>query len=301
MRYLPTLLLLAILSLGLSGTAHAMKNDLTLWRFCERNSSDGWCLPDLSIGTGTRVKADNAKFKSFMKGFSSLIAPKFMAPSGSLGWAGWNLGVEYSLNHIPGGNAWDDALEGVERIGTARAAYDGDKSAGAPDNLHTVQLHVRKGLPFSAEIGATGTYILQSKMFALGFEGKYTVLEGYEKAPDVAVRMTYTRLFGAPDLDLDLLGWDLSLSKDFGLGGFVQLAPYTGYSLVYALGKPHVVNASFSSDNTGRLLDLKNQNVVVHRWFLGARLVASSFSFAPEIMLSSARVYQFTMNLGAEL
>lgn len=294
--------LVALFLLGAAFPARAADTDLTLWRFCVRNDGaggDGYCQADPTMDN--RSLADNRKFKSFVKGFTALLSPKYYAPSASLGWAGWNMGFEYTANKIPGGKAWDDAFEGVERVDAARQAFDpGQKSAHADSVLHTVQLHVRKGLPFSAELGATATYLVQSKMVAVGFEGKYAVLDGYKKLPDIALRMAYTHLFGAQDLDFDLLAWDLSLSKEFGVGGFMKIAPYTAYAISLGLARPHVVNSTFSADLTDRLLKLGNQKAVVHRWILGARFEASHLSLAPELAISSVKVYQFGFNLGTE-
>ncbi len=274
--------------------SYAAKYDLTLWRFCERGQ-DGWCLPDPS--NSTQVLPDNEKFKSFAKQFAAVLAPKFHAPAETLGWNGWNLDFEFSLNSIPGGDHWDDALQGVERINALDA--QNQKSSSSPGLLNTVQFQARKGLPYSLELGLVVTYLLSSEMVMTGVEAKFAFVEGLTYVPDMAVHMNYNHLFGSPDMDLDVWNWDLSLSYNWGVGGFIMFAPYTGYSLVYAIAAPHAVNSSFDPDNNDRYLMLDTQRPLIHRWFLGLRMIAAHINFTPEIIISSAKVYTYSFSLGA--
>jgi len=292
------ILLVAVMMLGSIPSAMAADGDFTLWRFCQRDPNTGWCVPE--VGNNTRVQADNAKFSKFTEQLAAVLSPRYHAPAETLGWSGWNVGFEYTLSDIPGGEHWDDALEGTERNLTMNPDPDPKKSRSAPNLLNTVQFHVRKGLPFSTELGFNVTYLINSKMYLLGVEGKFAFVEGFEYVPDFAVRMNYSHLFGCDDMDLDILGWDLSISKNFGLGGFVQLAPYTGYSLVYSMVGTHVINPTFDAANNDRLLQLDAQNQIVHRWFIGLRLIASYFTFAPEITVTNVSVYNYSFNIGAD-
>lgn len=281
--------------------AFAAKSDFSLWRQCQRDEDEnsptrGWCKPELA--NTTRVMADNEKFGNFTKQLSAALAPKYHAPAETLGWSGWNMGLEFSINDIPGGNQWSDAFEGVERFDNLDLTNQ--KSDSAPGLLHTINMHVRKGLPFSTELGFNVAYILNSKMFVMGVEGKFAFVEGFTYAPDFAVRMNYSHLFNAADLDLDIFGWDLSVSKNFGIGGFLQLAPYTGYSLVYSVASPHVINATFDSNNNDRLLMLDKQNHIIHRWFIGLRVIMTYITVTPEVIISSAKVYNYSFSLGAD-
>lgn len=291
-------LMIVLFNLLCVPSAMALDGDFTLWRFCERDAT-GWCKDE--PGSQTRVLADNAKFSRFTKQLAAVISPRYHAPAETLGWLGWNLGFEFTVNDIPAGVQWDDALEGVERI----AAFDQSKrSRSAPNVLNTIQFHVRKGLPFSTELGFDVTYLINSTMYILGVEGKFAFVEGFTYVPDFAVRMNYKHLFGCEDMDMDLLGWDLSVSKNFGIGGYIQLAPYTGYSLVYSMVKTHVVNPTFDINSNGilddRLLKLDNQNQIIHRWFIGLRMIVSRFTFTPEVIVTNASVYNYSFNIGAD-
>ncbi len=278
-----------------STAAMAAKNDLTLWRFCDLDEtvSDSYrCLPS---GSDFQVKPDNARFQTWAKQFAAALSPKFHAPPKTLGATDFDMGFEYSLNQIPSSTGWDDALEGVDR-----KTPDPGKAASAENMLHTVQLHFRKGLPFSFEIGATGTYLMQSEMYLLGGEIRWAAFEGFHFAPEVGFRMNYQHLFGAPDLDVDMFNWDLSVGKAFPLGGMIVLNPYTGYSLVYAIVAPHVVDPSFDKYNNGKLLKLDRVSPVIHRWFIGLQMImVGVIHFSPEIYVTSEQVYTYSFHLGA--
>jgi hypothetical protein len=278
-------------------TAFAAKNDLTLWRMCVRDSN-GWCQPELS--NTTRVMPDNDKFARFTEQFAASLAPRYHAPADTLGWYGWNLGFEYAFNDIPGGEQWDDALVGVERFANLDA--DNKKARSAPGLLHTVQFHARKGLPFSTELGFDVLYLINSKMYQLGVEGKFAFLEGFKELyiPDMAVRMNYSHLFGSADMELDTYAWDLSISKTFPVGGFISFAPYVAYSLVYSVAAPYALNPSFDSGNNGRLLMLDTQYHVIHRGVFGLRMLTMYLNLTPEITVTSVSVYSYSIHLGAE-
>ncbi len=291
------LFILAVLAIvcSVSFSAHAAKNDLALWRLCQRGA-DGWCVP--SSTNSNSVVANQDGFNKFAKQFAAVMAPKFHAPAESLGYAGFDLGFEFSVNQIPGGEHWDDALEGVERYPSLN--YGGDKSSSAPGVLNTVRFHARKGLPYSLELGFNVNYLLNSEMFTLGGEFKFSFFEGFKWIPDFAVRATYDHLFNSSDLEMDLWGWDLSISKNFGLGGFIQLAPYTGYSIVLARAVPHVLNPSFDPYNNGSYLKLDGVTEPIHRWFLGLRILAANFNFTPEIVITSEKVFNYSFHVGVD-
>ncbi len=302
------ILMIVLVWTAFMSAAQASRNDFTLWRFCERDGVTGACHEDPANsqpgGNANRVIPDNKKFARFAEQLTALLGPRYHSPAETLGWSGWNLGLEFSLNQIPGGDAWDDALEGVERFG-----QEGKKES-APGMIHTLQFHVRKGFPFSTEFGFTGGYILGSKMFTLGFEGKVAFVEKVHKySPDFSFRMNYKHLFGATDLDLDVFAWDLNVSYNFGLGGFVQLVPYTGYSMMLGFVRAHTVSPlvtdnPYQSENfaayAGPLMLLDDQKPIVHRWFMGVQLWANYISFTPEIIITSAEVYTYSFNLGGQ-
>jgi len=134
------LLVFSLMLLASPALVYAYANDFSLARFCERRdgsigdgSTDGLCQIDPAHID--LVLADNAKFKAFARGLVSLFAPKYLAPSGTLGWAGWNIGAEYTVNSIPGGKAWDDVFAEADAQGDSSNSLGGDKGLVTKDNL----------------------------------------------------------------------------------------------------------------------------------------------------------------------
>jgi len=100
-------------------------------------------------------------------------------------------------------------------------------------------IHVRKGLPWSFELGGTLNYLIQSDLFGLGGEVKWSIFEGYRHGfrgalPDVAARGSVVRVIGETDVDLTIVGVDGSISYAFGIGGMVTLTPYAGFQYLWS-------------------------------------------------------------------
>jgi hypothetical protein len=92
--------------------------------------------------------------------------------------------------------------------------------------LYLPSVHVRKGLPWSFELGGRMIYLAQSSYYAAQGEAKWALHEGFEKWPDLAVRVAYTRLFGHEDWKLGTTDLDLMISKRWGMRGVISLTPY---------------------------------------------------------------------------
>lgn len=119
---------------------------------------------------------------------------------------------------------------GVATAGVSRSPWTGTEQPGA---LFMPSVHVRKGLPFSFEIGGRFIYLAMSNYFAGQGEVKWAVNEGFSYLPDLALRAAYTRLFGARQWNLSTADLDVMISKRFGLMGVTSLTPYAVARLTY--------------------------------------------------------------------
>src|SRR5699024_646913 len=99
--------------------------------------------------------------------------------------------------------------------------------------LMTSHLQVSKGLPFSFEVIGNLSYLFASEMFSMGADLRWALNEGFDWFPDVAVRGSVNTVVGAPELNMINAGWDLSVSKSFGLQGVVAMTPYAGYQQLF--------------------------------------------------------------------
>ena len=239
---LASLLTAALLALP-AGDASADENDFVLHRFltCEPpdapNCSGGIQRQDpTSRDDGGPAKVfplhgDARAFGSFAKELGVVFAPRSLGPAETLGLAGFSFGVGTSMTTINNGKPYWIAAS--------------PKRDSKPDSaLTTLHLQLRKGLPFSFEIGAGLTHLLQSEMYALGAELKWSLNEGFLFLPDFAMRASVNRMVGNRDLDLLVAGGELSASHPFPIKGMVTLTPYAGWSRLLINASSHVLDGT---------------------------------------------------------
>ena len=193
------------------------------------------------------------------------------------------------------------------------ATTEGAQSGGAPPNfLQTLQLDVRKGLPMSFEIGVNLMWLVDSEVFtpASRFDGRCR--KGYAYIPDLAIRGAVNHMVGNRDLQLTTLALDAVLSKSFGLGGTVNIAPYAGWSLIMIAASSRVIDPTPLDDT-----DVQNNFVfenrdlgdrIDHRLLAGIRLlyavlnisVQGEFQMLPDYLTGGSNVVTITTKLGLD-
>jgi hypothetical protein len=112
----------------------------------------------------------------------------------------------------------------------------------APSALFLPTFHVRKGFPFSIELGARGIYLNQSQMMAGQLEAKWALNEGFVFIPDVAVRSAVTRLIGNRDWDLTTADLDIEIGKRFPVMGVMTLTPYGIFRITWMNSQTSVID-----------------------------------------------------------
>jgi hypothetical protein len=202
---------------GSGSAARANKLDLSLARFIDCNAN------------GTSCTANIKDYELFMAEYAFGLAPKILAPAETLGYSGFFLGLEGTLTPRPGTSG-----------GKERWAKGTTPANEYPDVMFMPAVHVRKGLPWSWEIGGTINYLAQSELVGLGAELKWSLFEGYRNnwrgvLPDIAARGTVVRVLGESDVDMTIVGVDGSISYAFGIGGMVTLTPYAGFQYLWTI------------------------------------------------------------------
>jgi hypothetical protein len=220
------------------------------------------------------------KFESLMTELGLITAPVFLAPAETLGLNGFSFGLEGTIAPINGEeDFWVEPTE------------------GKPGSVIFIpHIHVRKGLPFSAEIGAQLSYIPESELFVVGAEAKWALNEGFYWIPDLAVRFTINHMIGSKDFELSTGGWDISLSKAFGIGGMLSLTPYAGYNMHFIHSSSHVVLDATPSMEGQVFHEMNWQDNMHHRFFFGCRLKTFIFQVTLEgIIASGASLFNFKL------
>lgn len=252
-----------------AGNAFAGGNDFKLSRLC----------------TSQGCASGASDFQTLSKEYSSILAPMHFAPAKTLGEEGFEISVEskmsFSTEDNPGWKATNkNNPNGVltEATGTDDA---GNKTYAAPDLFATIQLHMRKGLPFSFEVEGVFNWLADSEIFYVGAGLRWAVTEGWWFLPDISVRAHAGTVVGAAEISLINVNMDIAISYTWGLGGIVGITPYAGYSLLtsWASSRPLVLHASDGSTFEDVFSRVNNH---LSRGFVGLELKGDFFVFDVE-------------------
>ncbi|SEL80721.1 hypothetical protein SAMN05444354_108303 [Stigmatella aurantiaca] len=206
----------ALATLVTGATAYADDNDLRIE-----------ALGDPRVEVTEGLRNGNSNFQAFARTFGAALTSTNLMPPETLGHSGFNINLELSVINLP-----DDVLIPTE--------------GAQPGSLLLPALHVRKGLPFSLELGARVGWVEKSSLFAATGELKWAINEGFTYLPDIGVRGHITRLMGARDLGLTTAGLDFGVGKQFPVGGMVTFTPYGGLDLLFTGADSR--NLDFSPD-----------------------------------------------------
>jgi hypothetical protein len=158
------------------------------------------------------------RFRMLSDELGMSLAGTTLEPAGTVGSDGFDIGLELNVAFINP----TTTINGQPYWSTT-------SPASAP--LIVPAFHVRKGLPYSFEIGGKVMTITDSGMYAGQAEVKWGFLEGFRYLPDVSARAYMTQLFSQQDLNLTTGSADFTVGKSFGIEGLVALVPYLGWCL----------------------------------------------------------------------
>jgi hypothetical protein len=253
--------LAAVLAVAAAPSARAEALDVDL-RKLGPPSADTWVflastVAGVSAGQAeTYATESRRRFATFATELGLALSSAVGQPAATTGSAGFAVDLEIAMVPV-----------GTKTVGAAPAAgYTSSTwatSSAPPSAIYVPSLHVRKGLPWSFEFGGRLLYLNQSSYYAAQAEAKWAVHEGFEAAPDVAIRAAYTRLFGQEDLSLGVTDVDAIVSKRFGLNALSAITPSLAlrYTIVAAstrridfapaLGAGPLTQASFPQFTAG--------------------------------------------------
>jgi len=267
------------------------------------------------------------------------LAPQIHRPAETLGWSGFFLGLEATVTAID-----NQALHfvcGIENLPSG--ADDGGDGACDEwqDNVDLATfvpaVHVRKGLPYSFELGFQIMYMANTELVAVGGEVRWAPLEGFRTGwmgflPDVSFAFTGSYVMGSTELALGMLGGDVSLSYPFTISGQMTLTPYAGWQFM-VVGADHeqVLNSyylengvdafedrygteaspyvSFHEGNS-RNFGQELATLKFHRFFFGLRFLWERLAVTPQFAFgmpmeageadNSGFRFQFGLSVGSD-
>jgi hypothetical protein len=171
---------------------------------------------------------NQAAFRSFSEDLSAATSYKALIPAESMGITGFDVGVEVSATSLANKAEFNTACGGC----------------GA-DKIIIPKVHVHKGLPLGMDVGLMMASVPNSNIKLTGAEFRYAIVEGGMALPAVAARLTYSKLDGVNELDMNTTGLELSVSK-----GFAMVTPYAGIGQNWVKSTPASSTGLSSEDYT---------------------------------------------------
>jgi hypothetical protein len=182
--------------------------------------------------------------------------------------------------------------------GDGSAPWQDMTEGGDPSNVQWIPtLRVRKGLPFSFEVGGDVGWHAGTAQMLIGGYGRLAFLDGWKRIPDAAIQLRYTGYVGNDQLELGVFETDLSVGYTFlmpGLSGHPDMffSPFAGYGFLMSHAKPlavsvdSVIGVSAWSDEASAEVDPRMFRF--HRLFGGIELGGNrlQFRFSADINLA---------------
>ena len=137
-------------------------------------------------------------------------------------------------------------------------------TSSSEDMLYAPRVHLRKGLPFGFDVGASYGELPGSDLQLIGAEARYALIPRSAVLPTIGLRASYSALRGSESLDLTTRTVDLSLSRGFSL-----LTPYAGIGTIWVDSTPYknagLEREQFSHDKyfIGANVNLRLMNIAV--------------------------------------
>ncbi len=218
-----------------------------------------WCLAlGLTAGSASAETLDQVgdllqpEFKAFSQDLAGAIGYKAISPAEPLGIIGFDVGIQLTATNMANADVWGKAMS----------------DSGALDTLVLPKLYLQKGLPLGIDVGAYYVKVPDSNIEAWGGELKYAVLSGSTVTPAVAVRGTFSGLFGVDQLDFETMSLDVSISK-----GFLMFTPYAGIGQQWTTSTPK---------GAAKDAGLKEESFSDSKVFVGMRMTLGVFNVSAE-------------------
>jgi hypothetical protein len=164
-----------------------------------------------------RVQALNqGQFLALSRDLGSAIAYRTVAPSVSIGVAGFQIGAELTVVNLG-----------------RRDAYAGASTDALPSSIVLPKLHINKGLPNDFDVGAYVSGSSGTKVRVYGGHLGYSIVREGFFAPYIGARLMASRETGVSQIDLNSLGTELLASKKLAF-----VTPYAGASVFRTSSSP---------------------------------------------------------------
>lgn len=238
-------LLPILLSLALSGQARASDDIKVSNLFDDSTTGSYW---NVASSEGRQ-----SMFNSLSRDLGIAISHKQIAPGETLGLYGFEISLDTTVAFLPvvprcPADAGVATCQKEDDRKDAWRVMDADHRLTFGNALVMPTVRMRKGLPFSTEVGVDLTYIAFTHQTAFSGYGRVAVHEGmwertWRVIPDVAFTVAGTRFLGNDELDLSVIEWNGTLGWTFPVGGVRDsyvgsFSPFVGAGMMYITSSP---------------------------------------------------------------
>ena len=215
---------------------------------------------DLSIASFAQSEVD-----SFGEQIGFLTARRQYRGANPLGVIGFDLGIEMTAVKLDDKSLWNKL----------------DNTWSAPSYLMLPLVHVKKGVPFSSDVGVRWGIVPKTGLSLMGGEVSYSPLAGSIATPAVNVFLAYSVLNGGNNFDMNATSVGASISKGLGI-----ITPYAGISSD---------KSNLSVKNISSLQDVAKSGL---RQFAGLRLNLLVLSLCAEANFGEMQSYGLSLDIG---
>ncbi len=229
-----------------------------------------WAAPVIAADIEIQPGITQQMFKDFSQEAASVLLYRAVEPAAPLGLLGFDIGVEATATKIDNGaDFWKKAV----------------KNQDPPSYIVAPKVHLQKGLPLGFDVGLVYSKVPDTNIQYAGGEVKYAILKGGAVWPALAVRGSYSQLFGVDQLDFKSYGLEFTVSKGFGVG--VKIIPYVGVGQYWFESKPKNLSSGIS---------LNDESFSLTRGVIGGKLQLGFFAVTAEA--DYVRVPSYTLRVG---
>jgi hypothetical protein len=173
----------------------------------------------------------NGKFRSFARQMGAVVTSSGLRPAQTLGSLGFQVALESSYTSM------------------AASDFEWPTKASFSGSLFLPALSVRKGLPYSLELGAKGSWLGESRMGVASVDLRWAVNEGFSALPDIVIGGYLTALLGARDMSLTVGGTSLNIGHRFVIKETLSVSPFVGWNLALVSAETSLFDFRVTQDN----------------------------------------------------
>lgn len=243
-RALTRALALAIGLGAFTPTAYAVDDNIRLSNLYDEDRPDAYW--NVASSTDRQLL-----YQNLARDLGMAVSTQMLSPGETLGAYGFELGLDTKVMALPATQRAYNS-ESTEQYDYDRADHwrvmDDDHRITLGRALALPTLRMRKGLPFSSEVGIDVTWIGFSHQAAFSGYGRVALHEGmWEREmrwlPDIAFTLAGTRFLGNSELDLSLVEWNVTLGYTFPVSGVRDsyvgnVSPFIGMGAMYISSSP---------------------------------------------------------------